>query len=305
MLHQAALDVCKLELGIVYPDFKNCCWIKHQHIVNIIRKKNLRVSWHKVQGYLDVMGNKHADALADTAFLSLWCLVLCVKECYILADGNVVSDNSRHFVYEVFQSIYHAYWKVSLGSRVLDGSLHSDVDWFSLSLVWHPDLHMAAGFTSKFTADAHAIAWDLFSGLSAFFSGVSQFLSSCASNVAVCTALYKGFVFKNWLQKAVSVFEDAKIAGQKVVEFVHNLCLVFKDEVWLVCAKHHVCMEKSGMIPSDSLALVSVSRLSALFSVGVVKLLGITKTIDVGFSFHKSCLFFSGVRNSVLVHISV
>ncbi|KAG9295823.1 hypothetical protein G9A89_009052 [Geosiphon pyriformis] len=35
---------------------------------------------------------------------------------------------------------------------VVTDSLHTDIDWFRLSLVWHPDFHMAAGFTSKRTA---------------------------------------------------------------------------------------------------------------------------------------------------------
>ncbi|KAG9298400.1 hypothetical protein G9A89_000399 [Geosiphon pyriformis] len=130
---QAVLDVCKSELGLVYPDFQNCCWLA------------------QIKGHSSVMGNKHADILVDAASFSLWCLIPHVKKCYILAE----------------------------------------------------DLHMAAGFTSKSMA-----------------------------------ALCKRFVFKEWLREAISVFEDAKLAGQKVVKFVHNLCLAFKDEVWLICAKH-------------------------------------------------------------------
>ncbi|KAG9295386.1 hypothetical protein G9A89_013415 [Geosiphon pyriformis] len=151
---QAVLDVCKSELGIVYLDFRNCCWVEHWHIVNIIRKKDLSVSWHKMQGHLGVMNNKHTDALVNTVFFSPWCLVLHVKKHYILADGNVVS-----------------------GSKVLDSSLHSDVDWFSLSLVWHPDLHIAAGFINDSAhchlLDAYVATWGLLSGLSVFFSSVS------------------------------------------------------------------------------------------------------------------------------------
>ncbi|KAG9307605.1 hypothetical protein G9A89_023170 [Geosiphon pyriformis] len=78
-------------------------------------------------------------------------------------------------------------------------------------------------------------------------------------------ALCKGFVFKDWFQEAVFVFGGAKIAGQKI----------------LVYAKHYACMEKSGMISSDDSALVLVSGLSALLSVGIVKLLGIAEMIGV------------------------
>ncbi|KAG9297381.1 hypothetical protein G9A89_009465 [Geosiphon pyriformis] len=98
-------------------------------------------------------------------------------------------------------------------------------------------------------------------------------------------------VFSCMLQEAVFVFGDAKIAGQKVMEFVCNLCFVFRDKVWLVYVKHCACMEKSEIIPSDGSALVSVSGLPALLSVGVVKLLDIAEAIGVGFGFHKFCLF--------------
>ncbi|KAG9284395.1 hypothetical protein G9A89_023652 [Geosiphon pyriformis] len=44
--------------------------VRCQHIVNIIRKKNLSVNWHKVKGHSDIMGNKYANVLADVASLS-------------------------------------------------------------------------------------------------------------------------------------------------------------------------------------------------------------------------------------------
>ncbi|KAG9290393.1 hypothetical protein G9A89_007124 [Geosiphon pyriformis] len=319
---QAVLNACKLELGLIYLDFRNHCWIECQHI-------------HKMWSHSGVVSNKHADALANTASFFSWYLIPCVDKHYILADGNVV-------------------FEVGSGSRVLDSSLHLDVDWFRSSLVWHPDLHMAVGFTSRSTTgvctyfmkalhhwllvavrnvlclycgevevsdhafsctvndfahchllNAHVTAWSFLSGHSASFLSVSQLLFSCASNVVVCMTLCKGFIFKDWLQKAVSVFGDAKIAGQKIVEFVHNLCLAFSDKVWLVYAKHCACMEKSRMILSNSSTVVSISGLPALLSAGVVKLLDIAEAIGVGFGFYKSCLFFSGIRNSVLVYIGV
>ncbi|KAG9303948.1 hypothetical protein G9A89_005858 [Geosiphon pyriformis] len=298
---------------------------------------------HKVQNYLGVIGNEHADALADVASFSPWYLIPCVNEHYILADGNVVFGNSKHFVYEIFQSIQHARWEVGLDSRVLDSSLHSDVDWFRLSLVWHSDLYMAAGFINRFTAGVHtyfmkalhywlpvAVQKQLYNrcypSMLCLYCGkikVSDHAFSYAvDNSAHCCLLdahatawsllsgcfissLSDFVFKNWLQKAVSVFEDAKIAGQKIIEFVCNLCLVFRDEIWLVHAKHCVYIKKNDMIPSDSSAVVSISGLSALLSVSVVKLLGIAETVDVGFDFCKSCLFFSDIGDSISVHISV
>ncbi|KAG9305880.1 hypothetical protein G9A89_016532 [Geosiphon pyriformis] len=252
--NQAVLNACKSELGLIYLDFRNYCW-------------DLSISWHKVWSHLGVINNKYANAFANAASLSPWYLILCVNEHYILANGNVVSGNFRHFVH-----------KIGSGSRVSDNSLHLDVDWFRSSLVrstagvhtyfmkaLHYWLLVAVWkqFNNRcypsvlclycgeveisdhafsctvdnsvhcYLLDAHATAWSLLSVHSASSSSVSQLLSSCASNVIVCTALYKGFVFKDWLQKAVFVFGDAKIAGQKIVKFVHNLCLAFRDKIWL------------------------------------------------------------------------
>ncbi|KAG9287709.1 hypothetical protein G9A89_004112 [Geosiphon pyriformis] len=47
----------------------------------------------------------------------------------------------------------------------------------------------------------------------------------------LCTALCKDFVFKDWLYKAASVFRDSKVVGQKVMDFVHDFCLAFREEV--------------------------------------------------------------------------
>ncbi|KAG9293704.1 hypothetical protein G9A89_019041 [Geosiphon pyriformis] len=41
---------------------------------------------------------------------------------------------------------------VHLDFRNLMDHLHADIDWLRLSLVWYPNSHMAAGFTSKQTA---------------------------------------------------------------------------------------------------------------------------------------------------------
>ncbi|KAG9289808.1 hypothetical protein G9A89_015388 [Geosiphon pyriformis] len=150
---QTVLDACKSEVNLVYPDFHNWCWVECQHIRNIICKKNLRVSWHKVKGHSGVLKNDCADSIANAAALSDWFLPSDVAEWFLLADGGIVSGNSRHFVQDVFRAICQACWEISSGSRFLAGDLHSDVNWLTSSRVWHPDLHMTTGFTSKRTAD--------------------------------------------------------------------------------------------------------------------------------------------------------
>ncbi|KAG9302945.1 hypothetical protein G9A89_022362 [Geosiphon pyriformis] len=240
--------------------------------------------------------------------------------------------------------------------------LHANVDWSKSSLVWHLNFHLAAGFTSVWTAglwtyfmkalhhcllvavckhlynrsyssiiclfcgnvevlnhvfscpfDAagcvqlvkiHASAWEACSDLSRSFSCVLQLLSTCFSDVGIGTALCKGFVFKEWYCESAAVFRDSKIAAQNIVAFMHEFCLVFCDNVWLVRAKHQVVMEKSGMILHNGSVLVSVSGLSLVLLAGVVRLLGIVDAFGVYFGFCKSCLFFFGLGNMVSVHIS-
>ncbi|KAG9295756.1 hypothetical protein G9A89_008984 [Geosiphon pyriformis] len=128
---QAALDACILKLSLVHSDFWNWCWVECQHIVNIIRKKNLSVTWYKIKDHSGILGNEHADALADAASHSSWCFFLSLEEHCILAKDSVVSGNFRHFVHEIFHSIHHVCWELGFGSGVLDSSLLSDVNWCS------------------------------------------------------------------------------------------------------------------------------------------------------------------------------
>ncbi|KAG9300919.1 hypothetical protein G9A89_004977 [Geosiphon pyriformis] len=64
---QAAVDACKSESLLVYPDFRNRCWIECRHIANVIRHKNLKVNWIKVRDHSGISGNECADALAKEA----------------------------------------------------------------------------------------------------------------------------------------------------------------------------------------------------------------------------------------------
>ncbi|KAG9291835.1 hypothetical protein G9A89_012120 [Geosiphon pyriformis] len=149
---QAALDACKLELNLVYLDFRNWYWIKHYHIMNIIHHKNLNVNWCKVKGHLGVSGNKHADKLARAVALSSWNLLYFISKHYLRVGGAAISGNSKHFVWNVFQSVYCTHWEIGSGLWMVMDSLCVDIDWFRSLLVWHPDSYMAVGFTSKWTA---------------------------------------------------------------------------------------------------------------------------------------------------------
>ncbi|KAG9294560.1 hypothetical protein G9A89_008671 [Geosiphon pyriformis] len=66
---------------------------------------------------------------------------------------SVAHSVHLHFVHDVFHAVCHVHWKIGSGSGFLDGDLHSDVDWLCSFRVWHSDLHMATGFTSRLTVD--------------------------------------------------------------------------------------------------------------------------------------------------------
>ncbi|KAG9294787.1 hypothetical protein G9A89_000150 [Geosiphon pyriformis] len=338
---QAALDAFRSELSL--------------HIRNVIHSKNLRVSWHKIKSHSGVSGNNYADSIANAASLSGWYLPFYMDGHFLLVDGGVVSGNSRHFVRDVYHAVCHACWKVSSSSGFLASSLHSDVDWLSSFRVWHPDLNMATGFTSRLTADtctylmkalhhripvtvqkciynkyypsvlclycgevevsnhvfsyvvlkSYMFYWKLLSGLFLPSSVVLQLMSTCASDLLVFLALYKGFVFNGWLQEAVTVFHDPKVAGVKITDFMHSLCSAFRNDIWLVHTKHRAFMEKNGLIPVDKSISIPVFGLVLRLSPGVIKLLGITEVFGIFFGFCKSCSFFSGIGDMVSVNIVV
>ncbi|KAG9284437.1 hypothetical protein G9A89_023694 [Geosiphon pyriformis] len=330
---QMAIDACRLESLLVGPDFKNCCWIEHCHITNVICHKNLDVNWIKVKSHLGVSDNERADALAKNAAFSAWHLPHLVSERFLKTGIDVVSGNLRHFVC----------------------CLHVDINWLRSSLVWHLDFYMTIGFTSIQMAGFHtyfmkafhhhfpvavrkrlydrdypsvvclfygeieisdyvffcssntdnravllntyAAAWEVRSGLFCSFLCVSQLLLTCISDVTVSMALCKSF--------SVSVYKDSKVAVINIMNFVHEFCLAFCDSIWLVRVKHQAIMEKNKLIPHDGSIPVAVSGFSTWLLAGVTKLLGVANALGVNFGYHKHYLFYAGVGNMAFVHISV
>ncbi|KAG9297111.1 hypothetical protein G9A89_019392 [Geosiphon pyriformis] len=152
--------------------------------------------------------------------------------------------------------------------------------------------------------DSHVDSWRIFFGSNHASSCVLQLLSSCASNSSVYMTLFKGFVFDNWFWETISVFHNSKLADLEIVKFVYSLSLVFRDNIWLVYAKHHAYIEKHGLISLDSSAITSVSGLPSRFPAGVVKLLGMADAFGICFGSHKSCSFFPGLSSLVSVYIA-
>ncbi|KAG9299206.1 hypothetical protein G9A89_013854 [Geosiphon pyriformis] len=120
------------ELGLVYLNFRNQYWVK---------------------SHFGILENKHANVIASAAFLSGWHLLFRLDEHFIMTDGIVISGNSRHFFYDVYCSICCVCWEFGSDFKFLTGNLLYEVNWLHLLLIWHPDLHMAAGFISRPSAE--------------------------------------------------------------------------------------------------------------------------------------------------------
>ncbi|KAG9301965.1 hypothetical protein G9A89_021009 [Geosiphon pyriformis] len=226
--------------------------------------------------------NNRANLLASVSSHLGQLLHSWFKKCFILANGNTISGNSRHFV--------------GSDAKIVNSCILSDIDWCKLFLVWHPDSHMAAGFTSYHSAgflclycgnvelsdhvfscmfDAaawfqlfvdFASTWKTVSGLSYASFHVSQMLSNCLADLKLVVLLCKSFVLMDWCQEATSCFNNSKVVSGKVVEFVRSLCLSFRNDIWLVRSKHCVYMKKHGLIPYNSSILVLVSGGMSVFS---------------------------------------
>ncbi|KAG9306535.1 hypothetical protein G9A89_004732 [Geosiphon pyriformis] len=231
----------------------------------------------------DIPENEYADSLADT-FISDWFFSSHLSKHFLVADGGIISGNSRHFVHDVYHFVCHVHWKVGFGSKFLSHGLLYEIDWHYSSLVWHPDLHMATSYTSKALANVHT-----------YFMKALH----CWLPVTVHKCLYD----KHY--SSILCLYCGKIASYKVVEFVCSLSLAFRDEIWLVHAKHQAYIEKNDLILFDGSALILVFGLTLEFFAGVVKMLGIAEAFGVCFGFCKSYLFFSGIGDSVSVHIAV
>ncbi|KAG9291573.1 hypothetical protein G9A89_021992 [Geosiphon pyriformis] len=305
---QTALDVCKSELHLICPDFHIQCWVE--------------LEWVKVKSYSGAVGNNRVDAFAAIVSSSDWHFLFCLKKHCLLADSVFISSNFRHFLY--FSLVWHLNLHIAAGfTDRPSASLHTyfmKVLYYCLSVAVQKHLYfrhypsVLCLFYDKIETfdhvffcgidfsthcqllNAHAASWELISGLSHSFSCVSQLLLSYAFDFSASTVLFKGFVFNNWFQEAVSVFFDPKLTSQRIVDFVCTLSLSFRDGIWSVHAKHRVFIERNRLISLNSSIPVSIFSLLLGLSTGVIRLLGIADAFGL-------CSFFSGIGNDVSVHI--
>ncbi|KAG9306678.1 hypothetical protein G9A89_004225 [Geosiphon pyriformis] len=86
----------------------NVCMERH-YIFDLIREKDLSVSWIKVKSYSGVCGNIKANAAAGAVACSQFSLPIGVWEWLLIAESMVVFDNAHHFVRDLFRSVCWAH----------------------------------------------------------------------------------------------------------------------------------------------------------------------------------------------------
>ncbi|KAG9291414.1 hypothetical protein G9A89_021832 [Geosiphon pyriformis] len=216
---QAALDACVSELKMGVPNFFNCCWMEKKHIVNLVSQKNISVVWSKVKGHSGVMSNDCADVLAGISVHSS--LLLPTNFCE---------------------------------SHTLENWPH--IDWVRTVAIWHPDLGMLSGLTSRASASLHfyfmkavygrlpvAVRKRLYNknypGILCLYCGEVEFsnhvftcskkavshmvletLLSCVHDIGLYALLCKNFVLVGWFEEAVWIFENCKKTAQILTDFV-------------------------------------------------------------------------------------
>ncbi|KAG9305765.1 hypothetical protein G9A89_022148 [Geosiphon pyriformis] len=294
-----------------------------------------------MKDHFGVLGNECADMIAGAASLSSWYLSSCLDKHFIMADYSIVFGNSRHFkvgsslrfledvhpslvwhsdlymatgftnqssvnAHTYFMKILHHCLPIVIQKR-LYSRLYPSVLCLYCGNVEVLDYAFSCRIDESICRQVLAFyidSWKALSGLTHSFSCMLQLLLFCTSGSFVSTAFFKGFVFDGWFYKTVSIFCDPKVANMEIVKFVHSLSVAFRNDIWLVHAKHCTYMKKNSLISLDSSAVVSVFGLALGFSVDVLKLLGIADAFGIHFGFHKSCSFFLGISGSVSVHIA-
>ncbi|KAG9300163.1 hypothetical protein G9A89_010573 [Geosiphon pyriformis] len=152
---QAVIDTCVSEMSFATSDFHNQCWLERYYIFNLVRNKDLNMSWAKIKGHSGIPGNVRADLAAGAASGSLFSLLANVRKHFLVAEGTAVSGNACHFVWNIFWSVCYACWEAGPGCDVVPDAMVGCVDWVATARVWHLDSYMLADFTSCKSSTLH------------------------------------------------------------------------------------------------------------------------------------------------------
>ncbi|KAG9299729.1 hypothetical protein G9A89_013089 [Geosiphon pyriformis] len=336
---QAAIDACMSEMSLVAPDFCNQCWLERRHIFNLVRDKDLSVSWVKMKGHSGIPGNVKANLAAGTASGSPFSLCANVCEHFLVAEGVTVSGNAYHFVRNIFRSVCSVRWEAGPDCDVV-------LD------IWHLDSYMLTGFTSwvfstlriyimkavhrrLLVAVKKRLYDKCYPGVLCLFCNKMEFSDhafTCVHESGVrgkilaeasahWLALAGGSPASVMLQvlsqcsidvglytlyeEACSIFEDRKVTATQIVDYVKFMVKLHCAKVWLAKASHRVVMEKTGLVCDSGVVSGLFRGVSLVLSNGVVRLLGVVNSFAVSFGYRKPYCFFSGLGGSVQVIIGV
>ncbi|KAG9288301.1 hypothetical protein G9A89_021332 [Geosiphon pyriformis] len=288
------------EMSLAAPDFRNQCWLKKHHIFNLIKDKDLSMSWVKMKGHSGIHGNVKADLTAGAASGFPFSLCADVREHFLVAESVTVSGNVRHFVRNIFQSICCAHWKAESGCDVVPDAMIGCIDWVITVKVWHPDSYMLAGFTS--CASSMLRTYVMKAVHRRLLVVVRKRLYDRCYPSVLC--LFCGEV--EFSDHAFTCVHEFDIHGEILEEAsAYWLALAGGSPVSAMLARHWVVMEKAGLICDVGAVSGLPCGVSSVLSDGVVRLLGMANSFAVSFGRRKPYCFFSGLGGSVWVIIDV
>ncbi|KAG9296087.1 hypothetical protein G9A89_011939 [Geosiphon pyriformis] len=116
---QAAINACVSEMSFATPNFCNQCWFERHHIFNLVRDKDLNVSWAKIKGHFEIPSNVKADLAVGAVFGSPFLLSANMHEHFLVVENTAVFGNACHFVWNIFQSVCYAHWEAGSGCNLV------------------------------------------------------------------------------------------------------------------------------------------------------------------------------------------
>ncbi|KAG9298742.1 hypothetical protein G9A89_012810 [Geosiphon pyriformis] len=305
------------------------------YIFNLVRDKDLSVSWIKVKGHSGIHGNMEANLAAGAASGSPFSLCANVYEHFLVAEGVAISGNACHFVRNIFWSVCCAHWEAGSGCNVVLDAMIGCIDWVVMTKVWHLDSHMLTGFTSQISSTLHTyimkavhrklpvvVRKSLYdkcypSVLCLFCGGVefSDHAFTCVHEFGICgeilaeasahwSALAGGSLASAMLQVLSQCSFDVRLYTLVCKGF--EACSIFEDKkVATTQIVDYVVMEKAGLVCDSGVVSGLSCSVSSVLSDDVVRLLGMANFFAVSFGYQKSYCFFSGLGGSVQVIIGV
>ncbi|KAG9291584.1 hypothetical protein G9A89_022003 [Geosiphon pyriformis] len=262
---QAALSACEDKLLLAHPDFRKKLWIEHRQIL-------------KIKDHSGILGNKCADEIALDA---CWCNALFSTYmiwCYLATFDITLGTFLEHYIEQI--------GKMSLDSKS------------KTFTVWHPDSHMASGYTScqsvalrlYFIKLLHGclpvavhkrVYYNFYPNVKCLFCSMvdtSDYSFMCSSNMLAHNEILSEFCALNALGCSV-------VAGVMVIDFVKNLVSSHRSVIWF----------------ADGNMSYLVDDIRDRLSIGVVRLLSIDETKGVYSGLYTSYQIFLGMGGMISV----